>query len=194
LPHINLLPWREAQRQQQKKNYLTLLVGIGVSMVLLMFAISKGMDQVIAIQENRNQFLTQELVKIDAQIGKIKDIRQSKEAIEQRMTLIEQLEVSRNAAPIVLDELARVVPPGVSFRRFSRTVNRVEVDGVSDSNNRLANFMRNLANSAVFNDAELSSIVADTTAADAVSEFKLKFNISPAVAPDFNVHQGEKNK
>ena len=50
MPHINLLPWRGAQRQQQKKNYLTLLVGIGVSMVLLMFAVSKGMDQVIALR------------------------------------------------------------------------------------------------------------------------------------------------
>jgi|TARA_R110000744_G_scaffold29035_7_gene69658 type IV pilus assembly protein PilN len=186
LPHINLLPWREAQRQQQKKNYLTLLVGIGVSMVLLMFALSKGMDQLIATQEKRNQFLTQALNEIDIQIGKIKDIKQSKQAIEQRMTLIEQLEVSRNAAPIVLDELARVVPPGISFNRFARTSNRVEVDGVSDSNNRLANFMRNLANSEVFNDGELSSIVADTTAADAVSEFKLKFNISSNVAPDFS--------
>ena len=46
--------------------------------------------------------------------------------------------------------------------------------------------MRNLANSEVFNDGELSSIVADTTAADAVSEFKLKFNISSNVAPDFS--------
>ncbi|MBJ2135150.1 PilN domain-containing protein [Paraglaciecola chathamensis] len=191
MPHINLLPWREAQRQQQKKNYLTLLVGIGVSMVLLMFAVSKGMDQVIATQEQRNQFLTQEMAKIDTQIGEIKNIKQSKEAIEQRMTLIEQLEVSRNAAPIVLDELARIVPSGVSFSRFSRTINRVEIDGVSDSNNRLANFMRNLAESNVFNDAELSSIVADTSAADAVSEFKIKFNISPSVAPDFNQHQGE---
>tara|TARA_R110000744_G_scaffold166006_1_gene283062 strand:- start:2998 stop:3579 length:582 start_codon:yes stop_codon:yes gene_type:complete len=191
LPHINLLPWREAQRQQHKKNYLTMLVAIGVSMVLLMFAVSKAMDSLIVTQERRNQFLTAELVKIDAQIGEIKRIRQSKDAIEQRMTLIEQLEVSRNAAPIVLDELARVVPPGVSFARFSRTINRVEIDGVSDSNNRLANFMRNVSDSTVFNDGELSSIVADTTAADAVSEFKLKFNISPSVAPDFNQPQGE---
>lgn len=168
-----------------------MLVAIGVSMVLLMFAVSKAMDSLIVTQERRNQFLTAELVKIDAQIGEIKRIRQSKDAIEQRMTLIEQLEVSRNAAPIVLDELARVVPPGVSFARFSRTINRVEIDGVSDSNNRLANFMRNVSDSTVFNDGELSSIVADTTAADAVSEFKLKFNISSSVAPDFNQPQGE---
>ena len=51
--------------------------------------------------------------------------------------------------------------------------------------------MRNVSDSTVFNDGELSSIVADTTAADAVSEFKLKFNISPSVAPDFNQPQGE---
>ena len=64
-----------------------MLVAIGVSMVLLMFAVSKAMDSLIVTQERRNQFLTAELVKIDAQIGEIKRIRQSKDAIEQRMTL-----------------------------------------------------------------------------------------------------------
>ena len=54
----------------------------------------------------------------------------------------------------------------------------MEVLGVSESNNRLADFMRRLENSKVFNNGELSSIVADTSASDAVSDFKLTFTIS----------------
>ena len=43
--------------------------------------------------------------------------------------------------------------------------------------------MRRLENSAVFTGGELSSIKADTSATDAVSDFTLKFTISPKVAP-----------
>jgi type IV pilus assembly protein PilN len=186
LSHINLLPWREALRQQQKKNYLTMLVSLGLAMISLMFAAGMVIDNLIAEQKDRNQYLEQELAFVDQQIVQIKDIQQSKQAIEQRMALIEQLEVSRNAASKVLDELVRLVPNGVSFSSFSRSGNHVEVLGISDSNNRLADFMRRLEESDVFSSGDLSSIIADTSASDAVSDFKLTFDISPLVAPDFS--------
>lgn len=186
MSHINLLPWREALRQRQKKNYLTMLVALALAMISLMFAATMIMDNLIAEQKARNQYLTEEIALVDQQIVQIKDIQQRKQAIEKRMALIEQLEVSRNAAPKVLDELVRLVPNGVSFSSFSRSGNHVEVLGISDSNNRLADFMRRLEQSDVFSSGDLSSIVADTSASDAVSDFKLTFDISPLVAPDFS--------
>lgn len=186
MSHINLLPWREALRQRQKKNYLTMLVALALAMISLMFAATMVMDNLIAEQKARNQYLTEEIALVDQQIVQIKDIQQRKQAIEKRMALIEQLEVSRNAAPKVLDELVRLVPNGVSFSSFSRSGNHVEVLGISDSNNRLADFMRRLEQSDVFSSGDLSSIVADTSASDAVSDFKLTFDISPLVAPDFS--------
>ena len=110
------------------------------------------------------------------------------------MALIEQLESSRNAVPIVLDELVRLVPHGLSFSSFSRQGNLIEILGVSESNNRLADFMRQLQESTVFSSGELSSIKADTSALEAVSDFKLNFTINPSVAPDFSIINKEPNK
>jgi type IV pilus assembly protein PilN len=185
LAHINLLPWRENLRLEQKKSYLTTLIAFALLAFAIMFSAGAVVDNMIANQNQRNLFVERQILVLDAQIAKIKDIKESKKAIEQRMALIEQLEASRNAAPKVLDELARLVPPGVSFRSFSRTGNRVEVLGVSESNNRLADFMRHLQESKVFVSGELSSIIADTSKSNAVSEFKLTFVISPSVAPEF---------
>ncbi|HBN99529.1 MAG TPA: pilus assembly protein CpaD, partial [Alteromonas macleodii] len=56
--------------------------------------------------------LEREIAVLDAQIAEIKKVKDSKNAIEQRMALIEQLQASRNVAPIVFDELAKLVPPG----------------------------------------------------------------------------------
>lgn len=187
MSHINLLPWREALRQQQKQQYLTLLFVVALVMFAIVYGVGMAIDKMIANQNLRNQYVQAEIAVLDSQIEKIKNIKESKNAIEQRMALIEQLQTSRNVAPIVLDELARLVPPGISFRSFSRKGNLMEVLGVSESNNRLADFMRRLENSKVFNNGELSSIIADTSASDAVSDFKLTFTISPTVAPDFSV-------
>lgn len=187
MAHINLLPWREGRRAEHKKNYLTLLTLLALSAIGLMFTAGSVIEKMTDYQNYRNNFIEQETALLDQQIEKIKNIKKDKEAIEQRMALIEQLESSRNAVPIVLDELVRLVPHGLSFRSFSRQGNLIEILGVSESNNRLADFMRQLQESTVFSSGELSSIKADTSALEAVSDFKLTFTINPSVAPDFSI-------
>lgn len=193
MSHINLLPWRESLRQQQKKEFLTLLIAVALLVIIIVWLVGMLIDSQIANQNQRNGFMEGQIQVLDSQIAKIKDIKESKNAIEQRMALIEQLQTSRNVAPIVLDELARMVPQGISFRSFSRIDNVMEVSGVSQSNNRLSSFMRKLEESKVFGNGELSSIVADTSATDAVSDFKLRFVIDSSVAPDFSESEDEKD-
>ena len=193
MSHINLLPWRESLRQQQKKEFLTLLFAVALFVVIIVWLVGMLIDSQIANQNQRNGFMEGQILVLDAQIEKIKHIKESKNAIEQRMALIEQLQTSRNVAPIVLDELARMVPQGISFRSFSRIDNVIEVSGVSESNNRLSSFMRRLEESKVFGNGELSSIVADTSATDAVSDFKLTFVIDSSVAHDFSENDDEKD-
>ena len=194
MAHINLLPWREGRRAEHKKNYLTLLTLLALSAIGLMFTAGSVLEKMTDYQNYRNNFIEQETALLDQQIEKIKNIKKDKEAIEQRMALIEQLESSRNAVPIVLDELVRLVPHGLSFSSFSRQGNLIEILGVSESNNRLADFMRQLQESTVFSSGELSSIKADTSALEAVSDFKLNFTINPSVAPDFSIINKEPNK
>jgi type IV pilus assembly protein PilN len=194
MAHINLLPWREGRRAEHKKNYLTLLTVLALSAIGLMLAAGNVLEKMTDNQNYRNNFVEQQTALLDQQIEQIKNIKKDKEAIEQRMALIEQLESSRNAVPIVLDELVRLVPHGLSFRSFSRQGNLIEILGVSESNNRLADFMRQLEESSVFSSGELSSIKADTSALEAVSDFKLTFTINPSVAPDFSVITKEPSK
>lgn len=194
MAHINLLPWRESRRVEHKKNYLTLLAALALIAIGLTFAAGYVLDKMTDNQNYRNNFIMQQTAVLDQQIQQIKNIKKDKEAIEQRMALIEQLESSRNAVPIVLDELVRLVPHGLSFRSFSRRGNLIEILGISESNNRLADFMRQLENSTVFSSGQLSSIRADTSALEAVSDFKLTFTINPSVAPDFSIIKEESNK
>ncbi|AEA96666.1 PilN domain-containing protein [Alteromonas mediterranea] len=183
MAHVNLLPWREKQRQHQKQQYLAGLLAVAAIVGLIFWFIGQAIDQQINNQNSRNQYLEREIAILDAQIGEIKTVKEKKSAIEQRMALIEQLQASRNIAPIVFDELAKLVPPGVAFETMTRTNNRIEIEGVSDSNNRLSDFMRALENSKVFVAAELSTIKSDSSTARAISNFTLTFSINTNVAP-----------
>ena len=181
MAHINLLPWRESLRQQQKQNYFAILFATAAISAALFWLIGQLFAQQIGHQHARNQYLETEIKQLDTLIGEIQKVKDSKAEIEKRMALIEQLQSSRNLAPILLDELVQVVPQGVSFDSMRRTDNNVLIDGISDSNNRLSEFIRNLERSEVFLPPELSSIVADTSASDAVSTFKLKVTLDSEV-------------
>jgi type IV pilus assembly protein PilN len=193
MAHVNLLPWREQQRQHQKQQYLMALVAVAAIMGLIFWFIGQAIDQQINHQNSRNQFLEREIGLLDAQIADIKNIKESKNAIEQRMALIEQLQASRNVAAIIFDELAKIVPVGVTFQSMNRIGNKLQIEGISDSNNRLSDFMRSLDNSDVFVGAELSSIKADTNASRAISTFTLTFMVSDSVSPLKQDAEGETN-
>lgn len=194
MAHVNLLPWREAQRQRHKKQYIGSLVVISIMVLAVFWVLGEVIDQQIRNQNSRNNYLQQEIGVLDTQIERIKDIRSSKAEIAQRMALIEQLQVSKNVSPIVFDELARIVPAGVSFEKMSRNGNLIEIVGISESNNRLSAFMRNLQQSEVFTSGVLSSITADVSTTNAVSDFKLTFSITPKVAPAQNAEATGENQ
>lgn len=180
---INLLPWRESLRQTQKKRYIGSLIGVSLTVFALFWIAGQVIDQQIRNQKSRNSYLTQQIEVLDRQIKEITTISEAKNAIGLRMALIEQLQVSKNLTPIIFDELAKIVPAGVSFVTMSRTDKQIKITGTSDSNNRLSSFMRALDVSEVFVNAELSSIVADKTGVNAVSDFELTFSISPKYGP-----------
>lgn len=195
MSHINLLPWREKQREKHKQLYVALLGLLSAATVGLVMAGGSFLDSMIAAQKARNQFLEKENAILDVRIGQIATVKEQKKNIEMKISLIQQLQQHRNVSPKVLNELANIVPPGVTFRKFTRKENQIEIIGISDSNNRLADFMRRLESSETFIDGELSSIVADTSTTEGVSDFKLTFNVSPQVAPSLvSLEEEEKAK
>ena len=185
MPHVNLLPWRERQREQQRQRYLLVLVLVAVGTLGLMQGVAVFIEQLIANQNQRNQYMERQIGILDIKIANIKKIRESKQALQQRILLIEQLQASRNIAPQVVDELVRLAPNGIVFRHLKRSDNQLQIEGISESNNQLSEFMRNIEQSPVFREGGLSSIVAGTTENATGSNFKITFSISSAVAPEF---------
>ncbi len=180
MARINLLPWREQVRQKQKAQYFGYLGGVALVSLGVIWMVGQFIDGKIRNQQSRNLFLTQQIEILDAQIEEIRDLQTKIDEITIRMSLIEQLQVSRNLTTTLLAELARAVPTGISLKSIEREDDNIKILGVSESNNRLSAFMRAIDASEVFSDPELSSIVSNLSRNIALSDFELSVNISSA--------------
>ncbi|MDN3652855.1 PilN domain-containing protein [Thalassotalea ponticola] len=177
MPHINLLPWREEAQRQRQQQYFSLLTLLALLSALIVFLISQYFQAKIDGQRARNQFLTNEIKVLDARIAEIKTLEQRKKELIQRMTLIEQLQKSRNVGTQVLDEVAKIVPAGVYLTKLTKQDNQLLIEGRSESNNQLANLIREVQSSVLLADAELESITNTGNTNKLLSDFKMTLRI-----------------
>lgn len=171
---LNLLPWREMRRKEQDRQ---LLVFAGMFWLLMGLIVLYGTLHVNALKDNqakRNEYLQQEIARLDREIKEIADLKKSREALIARMNVIYQLQADRVQVVHVFDELARRLPEGVYLSSFKHSGNSIALAGVAQSNARVSAFMRNLSGSDWFADPELEVINVRNQGGERVSEFSLK--------------------
>jgi type IV pilus assembly protein PilN len=174
---INLLPWREEAEKVQQREYFTLLTIVAIVAFALVFMVSQFYQIRIDGQNSRNQFLKTEIQQLDLRIVKIKDLNEKKKELQKRTSVVEQLQRSRNVGTQVLDEIAKIVPVGVYLTRLEKQGNSIQIFGKSESNNHLANMIREIERSTLFTDAILESITTNEAKSKLLSDFKMRVRI-----------------
>jgi len=179
---INLLPWREMQRKEQDRQLLTIAVGAWILMGVVIFYAHVHVSSLIENQNRRNDFLNQEIAKVDKEIKEIAALKKQRAALIARMNVIYELQSDRTQVVHLFDELARKLPEGIYFSSLKHTGNNIALQGTAQSNARVSALMRNLASSDWFTNPELEVITSKAAGSDRVSSFSL------------NVKQSEKQK
>lgn len=180
---INLLPWREAARKQQQLNYLTLLAQVAVLAFVLMFFVYWLYQARVEGQLSRNALLETEIQVLDQRIAQISELEKQKAGLQQRMSLIEQLQRSRNLGTQIMDEVAKTVPAGVYLVSLDKKFNRLLVVGKSESNNRLSSLLRVIEQSPLLNQPVLEFIQASKEDSGLLSDFKMHLGLVGAEPP-----------
>ena len=144
MPRINLLPWREEQRQKRKKDFLMAL-GVAVSIGAVVVFLAKMTYQGwIDDQRARNDLLKEEIAALDKQIDEILGLENQKERLLARMEIIEQLQRSRPESVHLFDELVNTLPEGVYLTEVTQSGRRVQIKGAAQSSTRVSALMRNI--------------------------------------------------
>lgn len=162
---INLLPHREAARKRRKDLFNA---GLGLSALtggLLAGLVFLWFQGQISAQQDANQILQTEIKKFDAQIKDIAGLEAEIAALRARQQAVEDLQSDRNLPVHLLTELARQLPEGVYVNSMRQDGQKVALQGVAQSNERVSELLRNLGNNSPwFSRPELVEIVAGTVA------------------------------
>lgn len=158
---INLLPHREIARKRRKELFnvsLGLSVFVGGLIAGLVFL---WFQSQISSQQDQNQLLQSEISKFDLQIKEIAGLEGEIAALLARQKAVEDLQADRNMPVYLLTELVKQLPDGVYVSSLRQEGQNVALQGVAQSNERVSELLRNLANNSPwFSRPELVEIVA----------------------------------
>ena len=187
---INLLPHREAARKRKRETFFTALGSAALIGGLAAGAIYLWYQTQISSQQGKNSFLQAENKRLDNQIKDIATLQAEIASLRARQQAVEDLQADRNLPVHLLNELVKQLPDGVyvsSMRQDNRTVT---LQGVAQSNERVSELLRNLANNSPWLvKPDLVEIVAARTAVAGrdqrrVSNFTIRVSLKrPSAAP-----------
>ncbi|MEN3277411.1 MAG: type pilus assembly protein PilN [Massilia sp.] len=179
---INLLPHREAKRKQKQAAFVAMLVLgalLGAAVVLLVGGWNASR---IAIQEERNAVLKAENGELDKKIKDIATLKEEINALKSRQQAVEDLQGDRNQPVYLFDELVRQAPEGVYLKGFEQDGQRVLLNGYAQSQERVAELLRNLSgNSPWLERPELTEVKAATLTQDKITRKAVEFTLAVAI-------------
>ena len=109
MANINLLPWREWERERKRKEFLTQLVVVLVIGLLLVFGAGWQLDNSIGNQNQRNERLERGINRLDSKIAEIRTLRKERQDLLARMQVIQQLQGNRPVIVRVFDEMVQTL-------------------------------------------------------------------------------------
>ena len=179
---INLLPHREAKRKQKQKNFVTLLALGGVLGAIVVMLVGGYNASQLAVQNQRNEVLKKASAELDQKIGEIKTLKEDIAALQARQQAVEDLQGDRNQPVHLLDELVRQTPDGVSLKSVKQSGQRVILGGNAQSQERVAELLRNLSGGSQWLESpDLTEVRAVTLAQGKSSRQVVEFTLAVSI-------------
>jgi type IV pilus assembly protein PilN len=179
---INLLPHREAKRKQKQAAFVALMALGGLAGVALVLLVGAYNASRIATQNERNLVLKNANAELDKKISKIASLKSEIEALKARQQAVEDLQGDRNQPVYLLDELVRQTPEGVYLKSFKQDGQRVLLNGYAQSQERVAELLRNLSgNSPWLERPDLTEVRAATLAQSKTGRKVVEFTLNVAI-------------
>lgn len=175
---INLLDWREAQRQERQKQFFIALAIAAFVGAAIAYTMNAKVVGDVDFQKSRNARLKQEISLMDKQIKEIDSLEKVKADLLARMRIIEELQRSRTEIVHFFDELVTTAPAGLYLKSLQQKDRTTSVNGVAESNGRVSTYIRNLDGSLWFEKSRLIVIQSQKDNRRRHSDFQLQFQAS----------------
>jgi len=174
---INLLPHRQIKRAERQREFgLMGLMAAGAACAVVFMGwqlLSSQKDS----QVERNGRLEKAITSLDKEIADIKDLKDQINNVLERKRVVENLQTNRSQSVVILDELTRQLPEGLYLKSIKQVGNLITLEGVADTNARVATLVRNLSVSNWMESPNLIEIQSATVNNIKINNFTLTVNL-----------------
>jgi type IV pilus assembly protein PilN len=174
---INLLPHRQLKRAERQRQFglMALMAAVAAGAIVFFGWTILGAQK--ASQLERNGRLEAAISSLDKEIADIKDLKNQINNVLERKQVVENLQTNRSQSVVILDELTRQLPEGLYLKSVKQSGNLITLEGVADTNARVATLVRNLSVSNWMELPNLVEIKSFTLNGIRVNDFTLTVNL-----------------
>jgi len=172
---INLIPHRAQFRQKQILEYITVFVA-SVMMVLLMVAAVNfwSSQDLNAFQQEKANLTTRNAV-LSKKIGELRNLASLREEVEGKLQIVDELQAGRFRSLITLNAISEAIPQNIWINTLEDKAGNMSVTGFGESSKAVANFMRALEVSEMFDGVTLAVDQSAIVGGVEVRKFELSF-------------------
>lgn len=178
---INLLPVEQTKKWElgQKQIILFLLVLVAVGMGNWTWR--SGVADTLQGKRTQVERLKRDIAALDKVIAEVKNIAKEKEAIEEKLGVLEELRKGRTGPVKMLDALATIMPEKAWILSFEEKSGKLVLKGGAVTNEDLADLMHALKGSPYFSEPSLKrSVQKSDRGGVRYIEFELECSINYA--------------
>ncbi len=134
-------------------------------------------------QQSHNQYIQNEITRLEAQIKDIANLKAEIESLKSRQRAVEDLQTDRNTPVQLLNDLARLAPEGIYLTAIRQTDKLVTVNGIAQTNERVSEFLRNLSRNSEWLErpdlieVKLANVSTNTRDQRRLLDFSMKVSI-----------------
>lgn len=191
---INLLPHRQIKRAERQRQFNVMLGFTAVAAGAIVFMGHTFISTQISSQNERNQRLEVANAKLDKEIAEIKELKSQINDVLERKQIVENLQSNRSQAVVVLDELSRKLPEGTYYKLIKQKGSVIDLEGVADTNARVATLVRSFSESEWMESPNLVQIQAVTIGGVRYNDFKMNVKLKAQQAPEVDNPKKTKGK
>ncbi|TVU90995.1 PilN domain-containing protein [Vreelandella titanicae] len=172
--NINLLPWREVQRERRTRKFYVIvaaMLALGVALGLL---ISQLYQFKLAAQQQRNAYISGHIERLNADIASVSRYASDAERLGEQIAVFQTLQSERADAVQLFNDVAESVANGVIYQRLAKNGGSVSVTAVAGSDRQVSEQLRRIAALPGLGVPSLSAVESEPNGSGRVFRFDVE--------------------
>lgn len=155
---MNLLPWRAAQREIEKKQFCYCLMLSLIAAICIIWMLHLLNAYRLENYLNQNRLLNQQLSHLKTRYQQVIELQQLQQKLTVQIAKLNSLQNSHFLDAQLFNLLTQIIPDGVFLTRLNNVDNNLLLIGQAKSSLQVAELMRNIENTKQFDSPVLHEI------------------------------------